>query len=110
MAEIRGQRRKETLYFGILPVPLGHPMNRERMPQVMDARLKGRFIVAFNPREPSQANEALIQHSESDGISALRLEQRPIVLPAVRDTIGPAHGHLVQAARDVTCKTLCRGQ
>jgi len=80
MAEIRGQRRKEALYVGILPVPLGHPMNRERMPQVMDARLKGRLIVAFNPREPSQANEALIQHSESDGIRALGLEQRPIVL------------------------------
>ena len=37
-----------------------------------------RKITGFN--KPSQANEALIQHSESDGISALRLEQRPIVL------------------------------
>jgi len=80
MAEIRGQRREEALYVGILPVSLGHPMHCKRVPQVMNAWLKGRFIVAFNPREPSQASEALIDHSQSDGISALCLEQRPIVL------------------------------
>jgi len=80
MAKISGQSRKPTLHILILSVPRCHSMNRERVSQVVKAWLVGRFIVTRDARDPSQANETLFDHLQSDGIATLRLEQRSIVL------------------------------
>ncbi|MGA8088899.1 MAG: hypothetical protein WCA10_16615 [Terracidiphilus sp.] len=80
MAQIRGQRRKQTLHILILSVPRRHSMNRERVPQVVKPWLIGRFIVTRDARDPSQANETLVDHLQPDRIATLRLEQRSMVL------------------------------
>jgi len=81
MAKISGQCRKQTLHIFILSVPCRHSMNRERVPHVVKAWLVGRFIVTCDARGPSQANETLFDHLESDGIATL---QRSIVLILTR--------------------------
>ena len=80
MAKISGQSRKPTLHILILSVPRRHSMNRERVSQVVKAWLVGRFIVARDARDPSQANETLVHHLQPDRIATLRLEQWSIVL------------------------------
>jgi hypothetical protein len=42
--------------------------------------LIGRFIVTRDARDPSQANETLVDNLQPDRIATLRLEQRSIVL------------------------------
>ena len=48
MAEIGGQRRKQTLDVRILSVPFGQPMNRECVAQIMKPRLEVRIVAAFD--------------------------------------------------------------
>lgn len=62
MAEISGQSREQTLHILILPVLCRHSMNRERMSQIVNTRLVGRFIVTCDARDPSQVREAFVDH------------------------------------------------
>ena len=48
MAEICGQRRKQTLHVRILSVPFGQPMNRECVSQIMKPRLEVRIVVTLD--------------------------------------------------------------
>jgi len=80
MAEICGQRRKQTRYVRILSVPFGQPVNRECVSQIMKPRLEVRIVTSFDARDFAQAREACIGDLRCDSASAFRLKQRSIVL------------------------------
>ena len=68
MAEIGGQRRKQTLHVRILSVPLGQPMNRECVAQVMKPRLEVRVVATPDACDPSQTREACIGNLDRKGL------------------------------------------
>jgi hypothetical protein len=75
MAEIGRQRGKQALDVRILPIPLGQPMNRECVAQIMKPRLEVRVVAAFDACDPSQTREACIGNLDRKGTTALRLKQ-----------------------------------
>ena len=76
MAEIGGQRRKQTLHVRILSVPLGQPVNRECVAQVMKPRLEVRVVATPDACDSSQTREACIGNLDRKRTTALRLKQR----------------------------------
>ena len=80
MAEIGRQRGKQALDVRILPIPLGQPMNRECVAQIMKPRLEVRVVAAFDACDSSQTREACIGNLDRKGTTALRLKQCAIGL------------------------------
>jgi len=80
MAEVCGQRWKQTLQVRILSVPFGQPVNRECVSQIMKPRLKVRIVAALDACDSPQAREACSSNLGGNGITALRLKQWLIVL------------------------------
>ena len=72
MAEISGQRGKQTLHVRILSIALGQPMNRECVAQIMKPRLEVRIVAAFDACDPSQTREACIGDLDRKGTTSLR--------------------------------------
>ena len=54
MAEIGGEHRQQPLHIGALAIPIGQPVDREAVPEVMQARGLARASVAMDSGDATQ--------------------------------------------------------
>jgi hypothetical protein len=74
MTEVSGKRRKKALNISALLVPGDKPVDRKRMPQVMDSGLVGREVVARDSGMAPEPLETLVHGLQFDRLRPFALK------------------------------------
>ena len=80
MSKIGGKSRQKDLHVRTSPIPFRQPVDGERVPQVMKARLTGTRVATADSREDAQPAEVGVYRRVAEALMLPRLEKRPAVL------------------------------